>query len=542
MGLRGKGAKPKGGRQQTGGDQAETPRPWERKGLSRAERVIKFIETELVITAGEHAGRPFKLRRWQKRFIRAVYATGRNRRRKVRTAVLSMARKNGKSALAAALCLAHLVGPECEERGQCYSAAADRDQASLIFNELEALIQRVPWIEERVNVKRFTKEIEDLTTGSIYKALSSDAKTKHGFSASFIIYDELAQAPNRTLFDVLTTSTGARAEPLTIVISTQAADDFHVMSELIDYGLAVQREEVEDPTFHLELYAAPEGADLLDEDAWQAANPALGDFRSLEEMRTAAQQAVRIPSREPAVRNLYLNQRVEAEERFIPAAEWDACADSYTERDLRGRPCFGGLDLGSTRDLTSLGLYFPHDGGALLSWSWCPGDNLREREERDRVPYRQWADKGLIEPTPGRGTDKRYVALRLAEIAAVYDVQLIGFDRWSMAELERILAEEGIDLPLQPFGQGYREQGPAVRALEEAILNRTLRHNANPLLTWAVSNVVPNTDPTGAVKLDKDRARERIDPVVAAVMAIGLAAREPERKGYDFSGDRVLAF
>lgn len=533
MGLRGKGAKPR----DTGDEYWDIPsRDWTAPRISRAERVIRFIES-LPITAGTQAGKPFKLRPWQKRELRAIYATHRGRR-KVRTALLSMGRKNGKTALAAALALAHLVGPEGEERGQVYSAAADRDQAGLIFQEMEAMIRRTEWLDGRINVKRFTKEVEDLETGSYYKALSSDASTKYGFSASFVVCDELAQWPNRRLWDALTTSTGARAEPLVLGISTQAADDVHFFSELLDYGLDP---ETDDPTFYASLYAAPDDCDLEDPEAWAAANPALGDFRSRDELRTAVQQAKRMPTREPTVRNLYLNQRVSAEAPFIAAAEWLECKGDYTAEDLEGMTCWGGLDLGATRDLTSLALFFPEVGRTLV-WAWCPGENLAGREDEDRVPYRTWADQGVIEPTPGRATDKRYVAIRVAQIAQRFNLQNIAYDRWGITEFAQILADEGIELPLQEFGQGFKDQGPAVRAFEEHVYNRTLGHNGNPVLTWALSNVVPNRDPAGNVKLDKARARERIDPVVALVMAVGLASREREQQPLDVDKDLVIRF
>lgn len=535
MGLRGPGAKRRGAEAAV---IVATRRrfPWQKKGLSRVERVVAFIE-HLEITSGEHAGRKMVLRPWQREIIDAIYGrqTAEGRRR-VRTAVLSVARKNGKSAFAAGLALCHLLGPESERRGQVYSAAADRDQAALIFNEMVAFIDAEPRFAERVNIQRFAKVIEDLPTGSIYKALSADANTKHGFSASFIIYDELAQAPNRHLYDVLTTSTAARAEPLTVVISTQSADDLHVMSELVDYGLQVQSGAVDDASFHLTLYEAPDGCDLLDEAAWRLANPALGDFRSLDELRTAAQQASRLPAREPAFRNPYLNQRIDAAEHFIPPAEWLACNGPVDPEALRGRPCFGGLDLGSTRDLTSLALIFPDDGGAVLSWNWCPAERLPEREDVDRVPYRTWAKEGLIEPAGAKATDKRAVVTRLAEITAAYDVRAIAFDRWQIKELERLMAEEGITLPLREFGQGFKDMGPAVSALEERILNRRLRHGGNPLLLWAISNVRISSDAAGNRKMDKDRARDRIDPAVALAMAAGIAAREPEVREYELEG------
>ena len=250
------------------------PHPWEAPGLSRAERVIRFIET-LPCTSGPLAGSPFSLRPWQKEFIRTVYATDRQRKRKVRTAVLSLGRGNGKTTLAAALALCHLAGPEAESRGEVYSAANDRFQASRIFNELSAMVQRVPWLNERVSIRRFTKELEDIGgTGSLYAALSADAPTKHGLAPSFVCYDELGQTTNRALLDAFETAMGKRAEPLMLVISTQAARDEAPMRQLVDYGLRVQRGEVIDPSFHLTLYAAPPDADPWKPATWRKANPA----------------------------------------------------------------------------------------------------------------------------------------------------------------------------------------------------------------------------------------------------------------------------
>lgn len=541
MGLRGPGAK---GRRNAAEPAAMARRrapKWKKRGLSRVERVVAFLEA-LTVTSGALAGQPFRFRPWQREFVEAVYGPAdATARRLVRTAVLSMARKNGKTGIAAALALCHLLGPESERRGQVYSAAADRDQAALIFAEMVAFIEADAALAMDCNIQRFAKVIEHLPSGSVYKALSAEAKTKHGFSASFIVYDELAQAPNRHLYDVLTTSTAARREPLTIVISTVSPDPLHVMSELVDYGQQVRDGAVDDPSFHLTLYDAQDGCDLLDDAAWRSANPALGDFRDAGELRTAAQQAVRLPARESAFRNLYLNQRVEADERFIPAAEWEACRAAFGPEDLAGRPCFGGLDLGSTRDLTAFALFFPEDAGRVLVWTWCPGERLSEREDHDRVPYRTWARERLIEATAGRGTDRRKIACRLAELAQRFDIRAIGYDRWGMAELERVLAEESIALPLRPFGQGYRDMGPAVSAFEERVLNRQIGHDGNPVLTWALSNARITSDPTGARKLDKDKARERIDPIVAVTIAVGVAAREPEPRRYDFSRPLVLS-
>ncbi|MBJ7535434.1 terminase large subunit [Rhodomicrobium vannielii ATCC 17100] len=500
--------------------------------------MIAFIE-ELPITSGSQHGQRMKLRPWQRQIVETIYGTNDQGCRPVRTALITVARKNGKTALAAALALAHLLGPEAEPRGQIYSAAADREQAALIFREMAAIIKAVPWMDIRTNVRTFTRDIEDLVNGSFYKALSSDAPTKHGLSASFVVYDELAQAPNRDLYDVLATSVAARAEPLVIVISTQSPDPNHVMSELVSYGRQVLDGVVSDPTFAATIYTAPLDADPWSEATWFAANPALGDFRSLEEMRTSAKQAQRIPAREATFRSLYLNQPVQTDDRFIALSDWKAAEGAIDAEALKGRPCWGGLDLGSTRDLTAFCLYFPDDGGAVLPFCWCPAENLDARERDHKIPYALWAKQGFVTPTKGRAVDKRAIALTLAELATTYDIRGIAFDRWQMAELERVLAEEGVKLPLIAYGQGYKDMSPAVAALEGAILDKRLKHSGHPVLTWCMSNVVIDTDPAGNRKITKERAKEQVDLAVALAMACGLHAREPGETPFVVHSDMI---
>jgi len=309
MALRGIGAKPLSER---GKGDKRPVKPWEIAGMSRADRVIAFCE-DLTITSGKLAGKPMVLREWQREFIRDVYAQNAEGVRPVRTAVLSMGRKNGKTQLAAALALCHLAGPESEMRGEVYSCALTRDQAAKLYAEMVAYLNAHDELADRCNVVRFTKQIEVLFgpgEGSIYMALSADAGSKLGLSPSFVVYDELGSAPNRALYDAMDTATGAREDPLMMVISTQAAADHAVMSELVDYGLKVRAGEIEDPSFHLTLYAAPEHADPWTREAWEAANPALGDFRSLPDVERQASQARLVPSKESAFRNLILNQRV----------------------------------------------------------------------------------------------------------------------------------------------------------------------------------------------------------------------------------------
>lgn len=528
MGRRGPGAKPHMVKKRT-----ETafsgPFAWEDDSLPMAERICAFAEL-LPITSGMFAGATVCLRDWQKDFIQRVYGPHRkDGRRMVRTALFSLPRKNGKTALCAILALAHLCGPAAEQRGQVYSAAADRDQAGIIFNEMRAIIEATPWLDARCNIRSFNKLIEDDLTGSTYQALSSDARKAHGLSPSFVICDELAQWRSRELYDNLVTGTGARAEPLVVVIGTQAASDQHIMSELVDYGEKVNSGEVDDTTFSATIYRAPEDADPWAMETWQTCNPALGDFRSLEEMRTFAEQAQRIPAREAVFRNLYLNQRVDAEVRFIAAADWKACGGEVDPVGLYGKPCYIGLDLSSTRDLTTAVCFFP-EGGEVMPFFFVPGDNMRQREDDDRVPYATWAREGFITATKGRAVDKKAVVQRLAQLCSDYDVKAVAYDRWRMEDLKRILDDEGINLPLVAFGQGFQSMGPALDTMEALILGGKLKHGEHPVLTWNCSNCVVDTDPAGNRKLSKKRSREKIDGMVALTMAVGVWSSEQKEE------------
>ena len=289
--------------------------------------------------------------------IKPLYATDDQGRRIKRQALVTIPRKNGKTQLAAALALCHLVGPEAEPRGQVFSAASDRTQAALIMKEIVAFVRADKALSDRVIIREHSKTLEDVVTGSTYQALSSDAKKAHGLNVSFAVLDELAQWPKRDLYDALTTGGAARAEPLFVAISTQSHDRNHIMSELVQYGRRVLDGTIPDPTFLPVIYAAPDDADPWSEETWFACNPALGDFRSLDEMRAAADQAKALPAREPAFRLLYLNQPVDATTRFLNRRDWDACKGEvgggplFAGSALAGQRCILGLDLSSTTDL-----------------------------------------------------------------------------------------------------------------------------------------------------------------------------------------------
>src|SRR5580765_7699839 len=468
--------------------------PWNRPGLSRAGRVIAFCEA-LVVTSGSDIGKKLVLRPWQREFIEAVYRVDAHGTRPVRTAILSMGRKNGKTQLAGALALCHLLGPEAENRGEVYSCANDRAQAAKIYSEMVAMIEREPALACRVITSRPMKQIEDVETGSIYAALSREAKTKMGLSPSFVVYDELGQTADRDLYDAMDSAMGARNNPLMLVISTQAAEDLAPLSRLIDYGLRIQMGDIQDPAFHLTFYTAPPESNPWTKETWLLANPALGDFRSLSDVERMAAQAQRMPTQENAFRNLILNQRIASEARFIERTEWQACGGDAIIPE--GAKCFAAVDLGSTRDLSALILIHQDVDSVfhVMPFFWLPGDVLARASE-DRVPYDVWVREERITPA-GASTDPRLIAQRVLELESRYKIVSLAFDRWRINDLKRELDALGSRVVLVPHGQGFKDMSPAVDVLERLIVQRRVRHGNHPVLTWCAYNAVVSRDAAG---------------------------------------------
>jgi phage terminase large subunit-like protein len=497
--------------------------------MTRGERVCEFVTRYLTVPEGGHVGKPVVLRPWQREIILGVYDGAPPCRR----AVISFGRKNGKTALAAMLLLAHLVGPEARTNGQIYSAAQSRDQAAIVFSLAAKMVRMSATLNGMVTVRDSAKELFCEATGVRYKALSADATTAYGFSPVLVIHDELGQVrgPRSELYDALETAMGAQDEPLSIIISTQAVEDADLLSVLIDDAQAGH-----DPRTRLFLYAADPDADVSDETAWQAANPALGDFNSLEQMREAAARAARMPSFEPAFRNLNLNQRVAAEAHFLAPSVWKACAEDPDDDAFAVGPVYGGLDLSGTQDLTALVLVARDAAGVVHArpWFWTPGRTLRDRAARDRAPYDVWRDQGLLEATPGTAIDYGFVAQKLADLAAALPLVEIRFDRWNMPRLRSELDRIGCSLPLVPHGQGFRDMSPALDALETLALDGRLRHGGHPIMTWCASNAVAVRDQAGNRKLDKSRGTGRIDGLQALAMAVSGITTAPSGEGQSF--------
>lgn len=535
MGLRGPGAsRAKAAREQA--EKSNRKLPWEKKGLSRVARIIAFLEF-LPITKGKLLGKRMKLLPKQRRFIERVYRPTKAKR--TRLAIKSEPRGNGKTGLIAGLGLCHLLGPEAEPRGEVYSAAIDRQQAGLMFNEMEAIILAVPEFAARVNMQRFHKRMEVLSgvgIGSVYEALSADARRAHGLAPSFWVYDELAQARDGELLENLRTAMGKRKASLGMVISTQAPTDDHPLSLLIDDAL-----QGHDETVVLELETAPLDADPFAVETIKACNSAAGIFLDLDDIVKEAEQARRVPMFAARYRNLRLNQRIDgnAENRIITRPIWDACRAEIDLEDLRGRKCFGGLDLSAKHDLTALVLAFPDDeadlGYDLLSFFWTPIGQMAARQARERDLFTTWIDRGHLIGVPGPVIKYRYMATTLRDLMRQFDIQAIGYDAWRIDDFKVDMDEAGVELPLEGYVQGFKSISPAVEYFVELALSGRLRHDGNPVLTSCVANAIVVRDAAGNSKIDKDKSNRassvRIDGLQAALMALGTAKR--------FEGDEM---
>jgi phage terminase large subunit-like protein len=479
----------------------------------------------------ELIGKPVALRDWQKHELRRIYDNPAGTRR----AILSFGRKNGKTAISAFLLLLHLCGPEARPNSQLFSAAQSRDQAAILFSLAAKIVRMSPALNGVVRIRDTAKQLVCERLGTLYRALSAEASTAYGLSPVFVVHDELGQVhgPRSELYEALETAVAAQDAPLSLIISTQAPTDADLLSVLIDDALAGH-----DPRVIVSLYTAPQEDDPFAEETIRKANPAFGDFQNPVEVLAMAEDARRMPSREPEYRNLILNQRVEASSPFISRSLWLACADQVLPLD--DVPVYAGLDLSAVNDLTALVLIGKVDGiWQIHPTFWLPGDGLADKAHADRVPYDLWHSEGKLLAAPGKSVDYEYVAQHLRGVFDRYDVRKLAFDRWGFRHLRPWLLKAGfseyeIEEKFEEFGQGMQSMSPALRYFEGEILNGRIAHGGHPVLTMCMANAVVRTDPSGNRKLDKAKSSGRIDGAAAAANAFGVARHGRRADDLDF--------
>jgi phage terminase large subunit-like protein len=483
---------------------------------TRAERVMHFIEKYLVVPEGAHVGKPLQLAPFQESFIYAVYDNAVPTRR----AILSMARKNSKSATISALVLASLIGPERMQNSQLVAGAMTREQAGLIYSLSRKMLGPNPSLQVLLQFAESAKRIKATKNGSTFKALSADAASAHGLSPRIVILDETGQivGPLSPFIDALTSAQGAYEEPLLIVISTQAANDADLLSTWIDEAAASQ-----DPATVVHLYAADADADLTDETQWKYANPALDLFRSRADLVDQLQRAQRMPATEATARNLLLNQRITTRQLFVPPSLWKECAAPIDDDLFYRVPVTLGLDLSLRTDLCAAVLSAKDERGDvhIKPFVFCPEADIRQKELRDKAPYSAWASAGQMWLVPGRVVDYEWLALFLAQNLQGMTLQSLEFDRWGIESFKQACARAGWEpgCVWSPVGQGWKDSAPRLESFANALLAGRIRHGGHPLLNYAASNAISASDPAGNRKLDKAQSSARIDPLVAAVMS-----------------------
>lgn len=461
-----------------------------------------------------------ELEDWQAFIVGSLFGWKRaDGTRRYRTCYVEVARKNGKTTMMAPLGLM-LAFFDGEPGAEVYSAATKKDQARIVWEAADAMVKRRPSLRSRVRSYRTALTAE--ATASKFEPLASDADTLDGLNVHGAVVDELHAHKTREVVDVLETATSSRRQPLLCYITTAGFDRHSVCWSHHDYSVKVLQGVYQGDTWFCYVAGLDEADDWRDPAVWVKANPNLGVSVKLDDLERKAERAKQVPAEQQEFRRKHCNEWTESETAWLDLAAWDTCAGAVPDAELVGKPCYGGLDLSSTTDLTSLSLYFP-DSGAVLSWSWVPEENLRKRAERDRVPYPVWADEGYVIPTEGNVVDYDVVEAKVQEIATRYQLRELAIDRWNSTGTQTRL--QAAKIQVVPMGQGFASMTAPTKELEKLVLAGSLKHGANPVLRWAAGNCVVQTDPAGNIKPAKDKSTERIDPLVALIMAVDRATR-----------------
>lgn len=509
-----------------------------------ADFAVAFIES-LCHTKGTWAGKRFELMDWQEQIIRDLFGILKpNGYRQFNTAYIEIPKKNGKSELAAAVALLLTCG-DGEQRAEVYGAAADRQQASIVFDVAADMVRMCPALNKRVKILASQKRLIYEPTNSFYQVLSAEAYSKHGFNVHGVVFDELHSQPNRKLYDVLTKGSGdARMQPLFFLITTAGTDTHSICYEVHQKAQDIIDGRKIDPTFYPVIYGADDTEDWTSPKVWKKCNPSLGETIGVDKVKTACESAKQNPGEENSFRQLRLNQWVKQAVRWMPMDKWDKCAFAVNEEQLQGRVCYGGLDLSSTTDITAFVLVFPpldeDDKYIILPYFWIPEDTLDLRVKRDHVPYDVWERQGYLQTTEGNVVHYGYIEKFIEELGKKFNIREIAFDRWGAVQMVQNL--EGMGFTVVPFGQGFKDMSPPTKELMKLTLEQKLAHGGHPVLRWNMDNIFIRTDPAGNIKADKEKSTEKIDGAVATIMALDRAIRCGNDTSESVYNDRGILF
>jgi phage terminase large subunit-like protein len=506
-----------------------------------ADAVVAFFHEQLTLIEGDKGGQPFILEDWQQAIVGCIFGwrkwaidtIGRRRNvRRYREAFIFVPRKNGKTPFLAGI-VNYVALCDDEPGAQLYSAAAEKEQAGLIYRHAKGQLLNNPDLASGIKVYNTFKSIEYAETGAVFKVLSADADTKHGSNIHLAAIDELHAHPTRDLTDVLVTATGSRLQPLIIYITTSDYErPGSICNEKCDYAYKVRDRVIDDPAFLPAIYEATVDDDWTDEAVWAKANPNLGVSVRLDYLQRECKRAQEVPGYENTFKRLHLNIRTQTDVRWLSLESWDACFDGKEpltvpaiEAELAGRTCFGALDLSSKLDVTAWVLLFPPKEGEtrwhVLPRFFVPGDNAVARDRRDRVPYMTWEQQGFVTFTPGNVVDYERVKGQVREDAKAFDLREIAYDPWNATQIALQLQDDGATMV--EFRQGIQSLGEPTKELEKLVLSKLMAHGGNPVLRWMASNTSVESDSNGNIKPSKKKSTEKIDGIVALVMALGRA-------------------
>lgn len=510
--------------------------------VSAGQHVIDFFQF-LRHSKGEWAGQVFELEPWQQALLWMLFGWLReDGLRRFRTAYLEVCRKNGKTQLAAGVGL-YMLDADGEPGAEIYTAATKRDQARIAHAEATRMVKAAPLLRRRMRIVKDNINIPQ--TAAKFEPLGRDSDSLDGLNVHGVIADEVHAWRGRDMWDVLETATGARRQPLMMAITTAGFDRSSFCWELHDYTQKVLAGVVEDDAHFGTIYAIDEGDDWQDDRCWVKANPNLGISVKWDDLRRKCTKAKEMPSALNAFLRLHLNVWTQAESRWMDPDAWRACALPVDADGLRGRTCFGGLDLSSTTDISAFVLVFPpasdDEPYQVLPRFWIPAESMRKRSHDDGVPYDAWVRAGWMRTTPGDVIDYDFIVAEIDELAQQYDIGEIAFDRWGATRMIQDLQQGG--LTVVQFGQGYASMSAPMKELERLALSKRIAHGGNVPLAWMMDNVVAEQDAAGNLKPSKARSSEKIDGVVALIMGLDRATRhdsESHRSVYEERGIRSL--
>lgn len=511
---------------------------------AKADRAVTFIEN-LCHTKGKWAGTRFWLLPWQEQLIRDIFGIVKpDGNRQFRTAFVEICKKVGKSELAAAVAL-YLLYADNEPFAEVYGAAADRQQASIVFDVAKQMVEMSPALMKRSKLMAATKRIVNYGNAGYYQVLSAEVGGKHGFSVSGLVFDEIHTQPNRQLYDVLTKgSSDARQNPLHFIITTAGNDRHSIAYELHTKAVDVLEGRRVDPTFYPVVYGLKDDEDWEDEANWYKVNPSLGYTVDIERLRDAYREAKQNPADEITFKWLRMNMWVNSTTAWIPDAVYMKGNEPIDMDSLLGRDCYAGLDLSSTGDITALVLMFPprdeDEKYIVLPFFWVPEETIPRRVRANSVPYDVWEKQGYILATEGNVIHYDFIEHFIYELAEKFHILEIAVDRWNATQMIQNLEGEGFTIV--PFGQGFSSMSAPTKEFYRLLMEGRVAHGGNPVLRWMAGNVVIDTDPAGNIKVTKAKSKEKIDGIVAAIMALDRCIRQENQSGSVYDERGLLVF